>query len=90
MFPEGTRSNSGEIQPFKPGIGLLVAGTETLVVPAYIEGAYRAWPKRNWFPFPLKVKVKIGEPKSFSHIEANKDGFDKIASELENEVKKLK
>ncbi len=44
IFPEGTRSRSGTMGHFKPGIGMLVAGTEIPVVPCHIRGTQQAWP----------------------------------------------
>ncbi len=89
FFPEGTRSSTGVIQKFKPGIGRLAAGTETLVVPAYIEGAHQAWPKTRWLPLPYAVKITFGKPLSFSNIPRTKKGFLFIANELEKEVKQI-
>jgi len=90
MFPEGTRSMTGEIQPFKQGIGILVAGTDRLVVPAYIKGAFEAWPKNSKIPWPKHVSVIIGEPMRFSHIPRTQEGFIKVAREMEAAVKRLR
>jgi 1-acyl-sn-glycerol-3-phosphate acyltransferase len=62
LFPEGTRSATGEMAPFKPGIGFLTAGTDIPVVPCHLAGAFRAWPKGAWFPRPRKVELRIGNP----------------------------
>lgn len=89
MFPEGTRSLTGEIQTFKAGIGILVAGTNRLVVPAYIEGAFQAWPKGSNVPKPKRVLVFIGTPMSFTEIERNKDGYEKVARLCELAIRDL-
>jgi len=47
LFPEGTRSESGELQPPKPGIGFLVAKGQAPVVPVYVHGSYDAWSKHS-------------------------------------------
>ena len=60
IFPEGTRSKTGATQPFKPGIGALLAGSKTSVLPCYLEGAFRAWPKGRRLPRPGKVRLIIG------------------------------
>ena len=52
LFPEGTRSRTGEMGPFKPGIGALVAGTAAPVVPCYLSGAFAAWPPTSRLPRP--------------------------------------
>lgn len=89
MFPEGTRSPDGEIQPFKAGIGILVAGTERLVVPSYIDGAHSAWPKGLRAPRPKKVTVKIGEPMNFNHLSRTKEGYEEVAKSTEKAVREL-
>ena len=89
MFPEGTRSLTGEIQSFKSGIGLLVAGTDRLVVPAYIDGAYQSWPKGSKVPKPKRVRVLIGKPIDFMNIERNKEGYEKVAQLCETAVRNL-
>jgi len=50
MFPEGTRSEDGELQPFKPGISLLVKRTDATIVPCAIAGTFAAWPRKQAFP----------------------------------------
>jgi len=65
IFPEGTRSRSGALQSFKPGIGALLAGREVSVLPCYLEGAFRAWPKGRRLPRPRKVRLLIGPPRDF-------------------------
>jgi CMP/dCMP kinase len=47
LFPEGTRSETGELQPPKPGVGFLVAKGEAPVVPVYVHGSYEAWSKHS-------------------------------------------
>ena len=89
MFPEGSRSLSGEIQIFKQGVGILVAGTDRLVVPAYIDGAFQAWPKKSKVPKPKRIQVFIGKPMNFMTIERNKDGYEKVAQLCEEAVRNL-
>jgi long-chain acyl-CoA synthetase len=62
IFPEGTRSVTGKLQPFKPGLGLLAIETGVPVVPALIEGTFEALPKGRLLPRRSKIKVTFGEP----------------------------
>lgn len=89
LFPEGTRTTSGEMAPFKPGIGFLVAGTDIPVVPCFLGGAYRAWPKGAWIPRPRKLTLRIGPPMSFAGVPNDKEGARRVAAELEAAVKGL-
>jgi long-chain acyl-CoA synthetase len=60
IFPEGTRSRTGQIQDFKPGIGLIAAESGVPIVPVYIQGAFRAMPPGAPFPRPLSIVVSFG------------------------------
>ena len=86
LFPEGTRTLDGAIGPFKPGVGFLVGGTETPVVPCHIRGAYAAWPKGKLIPRPRKLTVRIGAPLRFSGATKSKDDALAIAETLRNGV----
>jgi len=61
IFPEGTRSRTGEIQPFKPGLGFLALELGVPIVPVYVDGTYRAMPKGQPFPKPTPIRVLFGE-----------------------------
>ncbi|MGN6182328.1 MAG: lysophospholipid acyltransferase family protein [Thermoanaerobaculia bacterium] len=89
LFPEGTRTTTGELASFKPGIGFLTAGTNIAVVPCHLDGAYRAWPKGAFIPRPRKLTLRIGEPMSFESMSNDKDGAKAIAARLEDAVKEL-
>jgi 1-acyl-sn-glycerol-3-phosphate acyltransferase len=62
VFPEGTRTGDGEIQPFKPGFVALAIRSRAAILPVAIEGAYHAWPRKNRFPGLGRVHVHFGEP----------------------------
>lgn len=62
IFPEGTRSVTGKLQSFKPGLGLLAIETGVPVVPVLIEGTFDALPKGRLLPRKSKVQVTFGEP----------------------------
>ena len=69
LFPEGTRSVDGHLQPARAGIGLVIAKTGAPVLPMRIFGAYEAFPK-NARRFQLsQITVVIGEPSYFSEEE---------------------
>jgi 1-acyl-sn-glycerol-3-phosphate acyltransferase len=66
LFPEGTRSLDGDLQPARAGIGLVIAKTGAPVLPMRIFGAYEAFPK-NANRFQLsQITVVIGEPIHFT------------------------
>jgi 1-acyl-sn-glycerol-3-phosphate acyltransferase len=62
VFPEGTRGADGILGPAKPGAGMLAVLGGARVVPVYISGSDRAWPRGRRFPRPAKVTVTFGPP----------------------------
>ena len=66
VFPEGTRSLDGKLQPFKQGVlSLLIYAPDVPIIPAYIEGTYHALPKGKNLPKKHPVRIVFGEPLTF-------------------------
>lgn len=68
-FPEEWRSPDGELLPFRPGIGAMVARSGATVVPAHIEGTFEAMPRTARLPRPHKVRVRFGAPLSAAQLQ---------------------
>ncbi len=83
IFPEGTRSLTGEIQPFQPGIGLLALKLNVPIVPMYIIGAYQALPKGQRLPRRHPIRVICGAPLYISPYKA------KLGALTEREISQL-
>ncbi len=64
VFPEGTRGPEGVLRPGKAGAGMLAVLSGAAVVPVYINGSGRAWPRGRKLPRPARVTVWFGEPMS--------------------------
>jgi len=64
IFPEGTRSESGELKPFRPGVGLIAQHTGAPIIPTYIFGTHEIWPKEKRFPhlFGKRCGCIFGSP----------------------------
>jgi 1-acyl-sn-glycerol-3-phosphate acyltransferase len=62
VFPEGTRSRDGDLGVFKPGLALVARRAKVPIVPAAIEGAFRAWPRAAALPQFRIVHVHYGTP----------------------------
>jgi 1-acyl-sn-glycerol-3-phosphate acyltransferase len=86
MFPEGTRSTDGGVGVFRRGIGSLLAGTTHTVVPCYLDGTFRAWSKGTFIPRPARVRLVIGEARTYEHVEQTDAGFLSICAELRRQV----
>ena len=64
IFPEGTRSLTGEIQQARAGLGMIIAKTLVPVVPVRIFGSFAAWPKGGKIT-PHPITVVVGKPMRF-------------------------
>jgi 1-acyl-sn-glycerol-3-phosphate acyltransferase len=89
IFPEGTRTKTGKLGEFKPGIASLVAGANLPVVPCYLEGGFGAWPKGAWFPRPRKLRLRIGAPRDYSSVATDKESVRHICADLQQAVANL-
>ncbi len=81
IFPEGTRSPDGNLQPAQPGIGMIVAKTGAPVVPVRISGSYEAFPRDRALPRKVPVTVFIGAPRRVTDglNRANRTDYEKIS-----------
>jgi 1-acyl-sn-glycerol-3-phosphate acyltransferase len=68
IFPEGTRTRDGRLQPARPGIGLLVLKSDGPVVPVRVFGTFEAYGRHVRWPRPRPVAVKFGRPLDFSKL----------------------
>jgi len=92
IFPEGTRSATGELQPAQPGLGLIIAKTLVPVVPVRIFGAYEAFPRNRKIPKSHPITVVIGEPIYFTKQDlegAGKDVYQKLSDRVMNKIAEL-
>ena len=67
ISPEGTRTLTGEIGPFKKGPFHLAKNTNATIVPLALEGGFRAKKKSDWRIQPGILKIVFGEPIKSSH-----------------------
>ncbi len=62
LFPEGTRSSTGEIDEFKPMVGYLALQHGVDILPVYLGGTYDAMPKGAALPKKREIVARIGPP----------------------------
>jgi 1-acyl-sn-glycerol-3-phosphate acyltransferase len=91
LFPEGTRSRDGNLQPARAGIGLVVAKSEAPVVPVRVFGTFDAYGRNSKFPLPKHVAVKYGKVMMFEKLRAeakdcSKDRLKEIYQEIADEI----
>ncbi len=89
LFPEGKRSRDGTLGPFKPGLGMLTAGTAVPIIPCHLSGAFHAFPPGARLPRPRKIRVRIGQPLVFDSVANRRAGWEEIATRTREAVRRL-
>lgn len=89
IFPEGTRTTTGEMARFRSGIGRLVVGTDLPVIPCHLAGGVDAWPKGKAFPRPRRLRLRFGTPLTYSHLDKTTESVKTICGDLEERVREL-
>jgi 1-acyl-sn-glycerol-3-phosphate acyltransferase len=98
LFPEGTRTRDGKLQPARSGIGLIVIKSQAPVVPVRTFGTFEAYGRNQKLPHPKRVAVKYGEPMRFEKLRAEakdcskprlKEIYQEIADEIMAAIAKL-
>lgn len=87
IFPEGTRSPDGKIQPFKSGAMVLAIKAGVPIVPVAISGTHDILPKGRFLSQPGSVNIRLGQPIDTSQVKT----ADKqvLADRLQQEVSTL-
>lgn len=98
LFPEGTRTRDGKLQPARSGIGLTVVKSDVPVIPVRTFGTFEAYGRNHKFPRPYRVMVKYGRPMKFEALRAEaktcskprlKEIYQEVADKLMAEIAKL-
>jgi 1-acyl-sn-glycerol-3-phosphate acyltransferase len=84
VFPEGTRGPEGTLREPKAGAGMLAVLSGAPVVPVFVQGSGRAWPRGRRLPRPAKVTVTFGPPRVFERrdAEGRKTGYEAVSREI--------
>jgi len=93
IFPEGTRTLTGELQKAKKGVGLLLYNARVPVIPAYVGGTFESWPKGKLFPKSTKTYVRFGKPVELDDLyreKAEKETYRLIAERIMHRISQLR
>jgi long-chain acyl-CoA synthetase len=92
-FPEGGLSRTGELQPFKPGIGIVLARFPVPLVPVFIAGTHEALPVGAVLPRLSKIIVIFGkslDPRELERTGKGKEAHERIVNALREHIAALK
>jgi long-chain acyl-CoA synthetase len=96
IFPEVTRSVTGEMADFKPVIGYLALHTGVGILPVYLEGTFAAMPKGSNIIKNRKVGARIGRYLEIGQLEemtkglARAEAYRLISARVKHEVENLR
>ena len=85
IFPEGTRSEDGDVAALEPGFCALARRADVTLLPVGIDGAFDAWPRGAACPQLAKIFVCVGQPIDPPHIRTLSD--DHLVAELGQRIR---
>ena len=91
LFPEGTRTQDGRLQPGRVGAGMIAQKTRARIFPCYIEGSWKIWP-RGRLPRPGKIRVFYGPsfvPEELYQMAATRESYQRISDLMMQHIARL-
>jgi 1-acyl-sn-glycerol-3-phosphate acyltransferase len=92
VFPEGTRSPNGELQPPRPGVGLIACKAKVPVVPARLFGSFEAFGKDGRIRLGSPVCVSYGPPLApadYDHPDDGKERYARTAARIMEAISRI-
>ena len=85
IFPEGTRTADGEVQPLESGFCMLARRGDVSLLPVGIDGAFDAWPRSARLPKLSTIHIWVGEPLGPDFVRESTNGA--LVAELERRIR---
>jgi 1-acyl-sn-glycerol-3-phosphate acyltransferase len=83
FFPEGSRGEAGVVSAFRPGVGRLVREVPgLLVVPVFLSGTERIWPRGEIVPIPMGIEATIGRARAYPADEDARAIADRVRADV--------
>jgi 1-acyl-sn-glycerol-3-phosphate acyltransferase len=98
LFPEGTRTRDGKLQPARSGVGLAVIKSNAPVIPVRVFGTFEAYGRHLRIPRPKRIGVKFGCPLAVGELRAEaktcskerlKQIYQQVADQIMAEISRL-
>jgi len=94
IYPEGTRSRTGEIQKARPGVAKIYLKTGVPILPIGIKGTFELMPAGRAFPkLKREIKINIGKPLHFKeelevakNLDCNSEEYRSICQKITDRV----
>jgi len=93
LFPEGSRSLDGQLQPLERGLAFLVYKARCTILPVYVDGAFKAWKRGSRLPRPYgRIRCVFGSPIEWGEFEGldKKEAMERITKRTESAIIALK
>ncbi len=87
VFPEGGRSDTGQVKPFLPGAFFRAIRAQVEVVPMAIVGSYEVLPMNSFHIRPGKIRLLVGQPISTAGLKPR--DMDALAARVQKAVEDL-
>jgi 1-acyl-sn-glycerol-3-phosphate acyltransferase len=87
IFPEGTRSRTGQLLPFKKGGFIMAIEAQAPIVPVAVQGGRDAMKKGSAFVRPVMVRVRVGSPVPTKGM--TMDDRDALIAKVRTEIEAL-
>jgi 1-acyl-sn-glycerol-3-phosphate acyltransferase len=90
LFPEGQRSYDGILKPLKQGVALMAIKSHVPIIPCWVEGAHKVWPRGQKLPRIFgKVRCIFGEPIYPPKTDDTKKALHEMTEALYEAIRKL-
>ena len=87
IFPEGTRSTTGDLLPFKKGGFVMAIKAQSPIVPIAVQGGRAAMTRGSWIIRPVQVSIRVGRPIETAGLGLNER--DALILTVRREIKAL-
>jgi 1-acyl-sn-glycerol-3-phosphate acyltransferase len=90
IFPEGTRSHDGNLQPAEPGAGMIAIKAAVPILPVRVFGTYESLSRSGKMIRLRPIRVVIGAPYLPAIPPGEKPSYQKVAQEMMDRIALLK
>jgi 1-acyl-sn-glycerol-3-phosphate acyltransferase len=87
IFPEGTRSKTEDLLPFKKGGFIMAILAQAPVVPVAVQGGRSAMRKGSWIIRPVTMSIRVGPPVETAGLA--RDDRDRLIARIRREIETL-